>query len=75
MSADCYNMMYHAAQHKQDSVHEAALALVKAVLSKCPRLQARQFHKSMMNALVGVKEQVRKAVLVQMCAQLVLKKL
>lgn len=67
--------MYHAAQHKQESVHETALVIVKAILSRYPRMQARQFHRSMMNALVGVKEQARKAVLAQMCAQFVLKKL
>lgn len=67
-------MMYHAAQHKQEEVHESALAIAKLLLERCPRAQARQFHRSMMHALVGVKETARKAVLVQMCAQLVFRK-
>lgn len=72
--AECYNIMYHAAQHKHDGVHEAALAIVRSVLERSSRAQVQQFHRSMMNALVGVKENARKAVLAQMCAHLVLKK-
>jgi hypothetical protein len=67
--------MYHAAQHKQESVHEAAVVIVKAVLSRCSRGQVRQFHRSILNAVVGITEQSRKAVVAHMIAQLVLKKL
>jgi hypothetical protein len=73
--AECYNMMYHAAHHKQEGVHEAAIVIVKAVLSRCSCTQARQFHRSMRDALVGITEQARKAVVALMAAQLVFNEL
>lgn len=69
--AECYNLLYHAAQHKQEEVAANALKIVRAVLSLCPQQHLQQFYAAMLHAIGGVKEQRRKAVLVDMAANLV----